>query len=191
MFKKIKLLYLYLFYKKKFGNLGSRVRILGKIHTTNPKAIHIGSKCQIGHYCRIESFSNYGKQELSPKLIIKENTCIEHAVHMYCANSLFIGRGVLIASGCMITDNNHGINPEKENYVQQPLMFKETKISDGVWLGENVSVLPGSHIGEKTIIGANSVVSGSIPPYCIAVGNPAKVIKKYNFQIKSWEKIND
>ena len=70
-------------------------------------------------------------------------------------------------------------------------MFKETKISDGVWLGENVSVLPGSHIVEKTIIGANSVVNGDIPPYSIAVGSPAKVIKKYNFQNKSWEKIND
>ena len=50
-------------------------------------------------------------------------------------------------------------------------------IGKNVWVGEKVTVLPGVHIGEGSIIGANSVVTHDIPPYSIAVGIPAKVIK--------------
>ena len=52
-----------------------------------------------------------------------------------------------------------------------------------------VSILPGVEIGKGLIIGANSVVTKSIPDYSIAAGNPAKVIKQYNFNTKRWEKI--
>jgi virginiamycin A acetyltransferase len=53
-------------------------------------------------------------------------------------------------------------------------------IGNGVWIGDSVIVLSGVHIGDGTVIGAGSVVTKSIPPYAIAVGNPAKVIK-YRF----------
>lgn len=52
-----------------------------------------------------------------------------------------------------------------------------------------VSVLPGVTIGENSIIGANSVVTKSIPANSIAVGIPAKVIKQYNIETKRWEKV--
>ena len=63
-------------------------------------------------------------------------------------------------------------------------------IEDNVWIGEFVSVLPGVTIGKGTIVGANSVVSRSLPEYVIAVGIPAIPIKKYNFQHSRWEKFN-
>jgi lipopolysaccharide O-acetyltransferase len=61
-------------------------------------------------------------------------------------------------------------------------------IEDNVWLGEFVSVLPGVTIGKGSIVGANSVVSKNLPPYVIAVGTPAKPIKKFNFETNKWEK---
>ncbi|WP_431199019.1 acyltransferase [Mucilaginibacter sp. P25] len=153
------------------------------------KNIFIGDKCAIGPYCRIESYSNYNGQALNPKLVIGSFTSLQHAVHVYCANSVVIGEGVVIASGCMITDNNHGTDPEGDFYLKQPLKFRTTTLEDGVWLGENVCVLGGAHIGKRSVIGSNSVVSGVIPPFSIAVGNPAKVIKQYNFESKLWEKV--
>lgn len=51
-------------------------------------------------------------------------------------------------------------------------------VGNDVWIGQNVTVLPGVHIGDGAIIGANSVVASDIPPYCIAAGNPCRVIKK-------------
>ena len=54
----------------------------------------------------------------------------------------------------------------------------DTVIGNDVWLGQNVTILPGVHIGDGAIIGANSVVAHDIPSYCVAVGNPATVKKK-------------
>ena len=69
------------------------------------------------------------------------------------------------------------------------MFSKPVVIEDNVWLCEFVSVLPGVTIGKGTIVGANSVVSKSLPPNVIAVGSPAKIVKKYNFTTQKWEKI--
>lgn len=174
------------YFKFKFGHFGKGSTIKGKIWLTNPSNIYIGEYTQIGPYCRIETFPQYKNK---PKLIIGKHCSIQHAVHIYCSSKVELENGCLIASGCMITDENHGTNPEGEYYLNQKLITKPTLLKEGVWLGENVSVLNGSTIGKRSIIGANSVVNGIIPDYCIAVGIPAKVIKKYNFETKSWEKV--
>lgn len=179
----------YIKYSFTFGSLGKNTIIYGKIWYSKPKNIFIGHRCKIGPYCRIETFPNYGKRNTNPKLSIGDDSSLQHAVHIYCADLLTIGSGVLIASGCMITDNNHGMDPEGILYENQPLISKPTLIEDGVWLGENVCVLSGSKIGKRSIIGSNSVVKGKIPSYTIASGNPAKVIKYYNFETKTWEKV--
>ena len=65
--------------------------------------------------------------------------------------------------------------------MDRPLISKGcVVIEDNVWLGDNVCVLPGVTIGKGSVIGANSVVTHSIPPYSIAVGTPAKIVLKDN-----------
>ena len=179
----------YPFYRFIFGAFGKRTLIKGKVWLTGSKNIYIGKKCQIGPFCRLETFSNYGNVTTNPKLVIGDFTSIEHAVHIYYAESVILKSGCLIASGCMITDNNHGTDPLGDRYINQPLKSRPTIIHENVWLGENVCVLAGSEIGERSIIRSNSVVIGKIPEYSIASGNPANVIKKFNFESGVWEKI--
>ena len=62
-------------------------------------------------------------------------------------------------------------------------------IEDNVWIGEFVSVLPGVRIGEGSVIGTMSVVTHDIPPFSIAVGSPARVIKRFNFATSCWERV--
>ena len=82
-----------------------------------------------------------------------------------------------------------GINPESTTpYMDQKLSAQDVKIGNGCWIGEKVSILSGVTIGEKCIIGAGSIVTKSIPSYSIAVGNPARIIKQYNFYTKRWER---
>lgn len=89
-----------------------------------------------------------------------------------------------------ITDHNHGMNPTIDGgYSPQELMIRDVVIGNGCWIGQRCSVLSGVTIGEHSIIGANSVVTKSIPPYSIAVGSPAKIIKIWNFEKFEWEKI--
>ena len=99
---------------------------------------------------------------------------------------------MLFASNVIVTNENHGMDPESSvPYMNQELTARDVSIGDGCWIGEKVCILPGVSIGEKCIIGAGSVVTKSIPDYSIAVGNPAKVLKIYNFESKRWEKYNE
>ena len=97
---------------------------------------------------------------------------------------------MLIAPEVFITDHNHGMNPEiKEGYAKQELVVKPVRIGDGTWIGQRVCILPGVTVGKHCIIGAGSVCTRSIPDYCIAVGVPAQVIKRWDTSEKQWRSI--
>jgi acetyltransferase-like isoleucine patch superfamily enzyme len=159
----------------------------------NKSNIDLGIGLTTGVGCRIEAF---------PK--IKENIVLQFGksvqindyVHITAMESVTIGNNVLLASKIYISDCSHGSYCGDENDTHpntipkdRSLFAKPVLIEDNVWLGEFVSVLPGVSIGKGTIVGANSVVSKSLPDNVIAVGSPAKPIKKFNFQTSRWEKI--
>jgi len=90
-----------------------------------------------------------------------------------------IGDGTIVAPHCQILTANHDYQaaiiktlPYNEGYEKKPVY-----IGRGCWIARNVTLLPGTHIGDGSIIGAGSVVSGNIPEFSVAAGNPAKVIK--------------
>lgn len=130
-------------------------------------------------------------------LLFGDNVQINDFVHIAATEKVEIGNNVLIASKVFISDICHGEYTDIEN-VSDPnehpnnrkLSAKPVIIHDDVWIGEIVSILPGVEIGKGSIIGANSVVTKSIPDYSIAAGNPAKVIKQYNFTKKNGRKYN-
>lgn len=123
------------------------------------------------------------------------NVQVNDYVHIGAIKSVIIGDNVLIASKVFISDHNHGVyngnsqSSPDTNPALRPVDAKPVFIGDNVWIGEQVSVLPGVKIGSGCIIGANSVVTKSIPPNCIATGVPAVVIKRFNFLNNKWEKI--
>jgi len=129
-------------------------------------------------------------------LEIGKDVQLNDYVHIGAINSIKIGDNVLIASKVFITDHNHGSygfmdsHSNPKTYPQDRVLSSApVVIEDEVWIGEFVSVLMGVTIGKGSVIGSMSLVSKDIPPYSIAVGIPAKVIKKYNFVSKQWEKI--
>ena len=119
----------------------------------------------------------------------------EQVTHHYEFNGdkLIIGKFCQIAAGVEFVMNgaNHqmncastfpfyifeGWNEEAPKISDLPLKG-DTVVGNDVWIGQNATILPGVHIGDGAIIGLNSVVSSNIPPYTIAAGNPARVIRK-------------
>ena len=78
------------------------------------------------------------------------------------------------------------------SYYGRSIMGKNLpviKIGKGSWIGTHVAIIGDVHVGKHCVIGANSVVTKDVPDYSVAIGIPAKVIKKYNFEIKKWEKV--
>ena len=133
---------------------------------------------------RIECFNNYSGIQLHPKLIIGNGVIMNYYCHIGVINEVIIGDNVLFGSHVLVTDHQHGIFNEKQKnlpWTERPLSSKgPVHIEDNVWLGDNVCVMPGVTIGKGSVIGANSVVTHNIPSYSMAVGIPAKVIKRVN-----------
>lgn len=161
--------------------------IRGKNH------IKIGKDFTTGTGCRLEAYP-IDKQGYT--IIIGDNVQINDYVHITGIHKVILGNNVLLASKVYISDSIHGSYGGDENDSSpltipkdRPAFYEDVVIDDNVWLGESVSILPGTSIGKGSIIGANSVVTKNIPAYCIAVGNPARIVKIYNFQTQRWEKI--
>jgi acetyltransferase-like isoleucine patch superfamily enzyme len=93
--------------------------------------------------------------------------------------SIEIGNDVWTGHNVYITDQNHGYEDVTRPISQQSQPERAVKIGDGSWLGYGSVVLPGVTIGEHCVIGANSVVTRDVPSFSVAVGVPARVIKKY------------
>ena len=137
----------------------------------------------------------------------------DHVTHHYpfLGDKLIIGKFCAIAKGiefvmnganhrmCSVTTypfNIMGGGWEQFTPALEDLPLKgDTVIGNDVWIGQNVTVMPGVHIGDGAIIAANSVVAKDVPAYCIAGGNPCKIIKKrfddelitYLLDLKWWD----
>ncbi len=105
------------------------------------------------------------------------------AIRPYCtisaAESVVIENDVVISAFTSVIDSDHSIGPHP-NLLSNPLKPTPVRIGRGTWIGERVAVLRGSNIGEYSVIGANSVVKGDIPPHSVAVGAPARVVGTTN-----------
>lgn len=188
----IKLIFAWL-YTKFFFKQARLIRFPFEIR--NRRYIKIGKGFTTGKYCRLEAHPL--NESIKECISIGENVQLNDSVHIVGSIGVKIGNNVLLASKIFITDLNHGTysgNREHDTPESVPkdraLSYKPVTIEDNVWIGEFVSVLPGVKIGKGSIIGTMSVVTKDIPPYCIAVGSPARVIKKYDFIKKQWIKID-
>jgi lipopolysaccharide O-acetyltransferase len=142
----------------------------------------------------LEAFATDAK--LTKKIKIGERVQMNDYVHISAIESVTIGNDVLIASHVYISDNSHGSYKgdasDTSPYicpVNRPYLVAPVKISDRVWIGEGVIIMPGVTIGEGCVIGAHSIVSKSLPPNTISVGVPAKPIKMWDNNINRWVKI--
>lgn len=168
------------------------VRVIRRPYDIRGKGyIKIGRNFTSGVGLRIDALP------LNQKLCVEigENVQVNDYVHISACESVRIGNNVLMASKIFISDNNHGFygfDDKHDNPLIPPikrlLAHAPVEIGDNVWIGEFVAVLSGVRIGEGSVIGAMSVVTKDIPPFCMAVGSPARVNKKFNFKSGKWEK---
>lgn len=170
------------YYKKRLANIGKNSQIGQNFSIINPDGISIGDNFSGGCDIALWSWNAVNIQGDDCKLIIKDNVSITDRCIISAANRIEIGNGCLLGRDTFITDNSHGenisidelnISPHKRNIFSKGTVI----IGDNVWTGKNVCIMPNVKIGNGAIIGANSVVTHNIPPYSVAVGSPAKVIK--------------
>jgi len=100
-----------------------------------------------------------------------------------------IGDDIMFAQNIVVSGLNHSFEDITKPISDQKVSTSKIIIENEVWIGANSIVTAGVTIGKHSVIGGGSVVTKNIPPYSVAVGNPAKIVKRYNFELKAWERI--
>jgi len=170
------------------GKIGNGAVLYPPFHGNNIKQLYLGENCCINPYGWIECVKNYAGVGHDPKIEIGDDSYIGHFVHIIACGHMRIGKNVVIADRVYISDNLHGFECVDKPVMPQPLKHPgPVTIEDEVWIGDGVCILPNVTIGKHSVIGSNSVVTKDIPAYSVAVGIPAKVIKRYNPNTGAWE----
>ena len=144
------------------------------------------NKFELGDYSTIEDFSTINNGV--GNVIIGKNTLI--GMGNTIIGPITIGNDVIFAQNIVASALNHEYRDIKIPIHSQPILTAAIVIEDECWIAANAVITAGVTIGKHSVIAAGAVVTKNIPPYSIAVGNPAKVIKQYNFIRNDWERIN-
>lgn len=173
-------------YKLFLGHVGrgTVIRRHCQLEGDSLENVTIGDLCLIDTNCVIgcRSLLKRNEIEIKPELRIGNNCNLGQYNHISAVNRITIGNNLLTGRFVLITDNSHGhfnydelnVHPSERQVVSKG----EIVIGNNVWIGDKVSILSGVHIGDGCIVGANSVVLHDIPPYSMAAGIPAVVIRK-------------
>lgn len=166
---------------RRFGKFGRNSIIVFPADTIfNERYIHIGEGTMIGAHVTLSAGMVPGQQCVTdPVVRIGDRCLIGKGTGIVGHLSIEIGNDVWTGQHVYITDQNHGYEDISRPISQQTMPEQPVVIGDGSWIGHGSVVLPGARIGRHVTIGANSVVVGELPDYSVAVGAPARVIRRY------------
>ena len=152
-----------------------------------PACISMGQKVYIGSGCTIWGMPSYNGVRFSPEIIFGDRVVIIQKLYLTCGCRIEIGDNTSISANVTITDIIHPYEDINIPIERQDVSTKAVKIGCDCKIYNNAVILPGCNIGRHCVIGANSVVNMDIPDYCVAVGAPARIVKRYNADSGIWQ----
>ncbi|WP_147614942.1 acyltransferase [Treponema pectinovorum] len=154
------------------------------------ECVVLGNNVCIGMNANININGN--REDKIKRLFIGDNSYIGRNFFVSTGKIVKIGDYFMASPNCSLIGQDHNISNPFFSYLNSKMeLTKEIIIEDNVWLGDNVTVVGNVKIGRGSIIGAKSLVNKDIPPFSIAVGNPCKVIKRFDFAAKKWVRAED
>lgn len=169
--------------KRHFAAFGKKSRFEKPLRVDGIESIAIGDNVMIHEGSWLAAMPLTGNDV---ELVLHDGVTIGNYNHIYATKSIVIEKDVLTADKVYISDNLHEYEDINLPVIKQPIkQCKPVVIGEGSWLGEHVCVI-GASVGKHCVIGANAVVTKDIPDYSVAVGAPARVIKKYDSKEEKW-----
>jgi acetyltransferase-like isoleucine patch superfamily enzyme len=173
-------------YRPICGRWGKNTRIQAPLLFLNPSRFCFGDRVFVRAGARLEAVVNCLGDKFNPSVEIGSGTNIEQGFHLACAERITIGRNVQITENVGIFDIWHPYLDITLPIKCQPLKTAPVSIGDDSFIGMGAVIQPGVSIGRHCLIGANSVVTENIPDFAVAVGAPARVIRRYDFGAQRW-----
>lgn len=141
-----------------------------------------GWRTSFGERCIIDAHAQFKcptavKPMHGYNINIDKNVFIGRGTIIDANLSVKVGQNTFIAPYCFISDTSHNFSDTIKPIRLQGCNYKPVEIGEDVWLGAHVMVLAGVKIGKGCVVGANSVVTRDLPPYVVAVGAPARIIR--------------
>jgi acetyltransferase-like isoleucine patch superfamily enzyme len=176
-----------LFFIKK--NVGKNTFIDRTVNVYGWEHVRIGDNTLIGEF----SWLNVNNRKKGVFHISIGNYCYFGRRNLFTSGrEMIFGDYVMTSNDCRFLGNNHVFADPMHPYVATGTTDSGVqKIGHNVWLGAGVTVLGSLEIGHGSVIGAGSVVTGTIPPFSVAVGNPCRVIKRFDFRNRCWLDIDE
>jgi len=164
-------------------SIGKRLQMEALPGITGPVKVYIGDDVRLSGVSSISG----GRIFAEPQFRVGNRSFIGSGCMFSVAKSITIGDDVLIAGGCSVSDYSaHPLDPEKRIAGMQvdPEDVRPVRIENKAWLGRGATILPGVTIGEGAVVGAAAVVTKDVPPGCICVGNPGKLLSRTVYETK-------
>lgn len=159
---------------------GACIRRRTRIDVLPFNAFNIGSNSTIEDFSTINN--GVGDVHIGNNTLIGMGNVLIGPIH--------IGDNVIFAQNIVASALNHEYRNPYIPIHAQKILTSPIHIEDDCWIAANAVITAGVTIGKHSVIAAGAVVTKNIPTYSVAVGNPARVIKQYNFETKEWEKVN-
>lgn len=173
-------------YGRKFAAFGSRCNVLFPEGIEGVENIHLGSDTVVGSRSFLAARPIKDGEHVELK--ISDGARIGRFNHIYATRHVIIAKRVMTGNNVYIADNSHQFENPTIPVFEQPLeQLSLVEIGEGAWIGHGACIL-GAKIGRNCVIGAGSIVKTDIPDYCVAVGAPAKIVKRYDFSEKCWRR---
>lgn len=174
-------------YRYRLNTCGKGCTVASPLFWT-PEFISLGNNVLIWPGFRIEGVASYAGDKYMPQIIIGDNVTIQQRLHVTAATRVEIGQGTTILFDVTITDIDHGYEKMGVAPYDQPINVHPTYIGRNCLISAGAKILAGTELGSHCVVGANAVVRGKYPEGSVLAGNPARVVKKYDFVSDCWIK---
>ena len=161
-----------------FREFGRRSVIQLPVRLSGESRISVGDDVFVGAGSWLQVLSDSGRGETGV-IEIGSGTSIAGSCILSAASRIRLGRSVLLARNVYIADHTHAYADVGVPVLDQGITrVAPVEIGDGAWLGQNVVITPGVRVGRGAVVGANSVVRDEVPDFAVAVGAPARVVRR-------------
>lgn len=178
-------------WSKKFANHPKKLKIGKNVRIFHPQHISWGDNCTLGPGAALCPLHSHNGKQYPSRISFGNNVNIGAYDRIASAYSVTIEDDVLFAAFVHITDHSHGFEDITQPIRTQDIIHKgPVVIGKGSWLAFGCHILSGVKIGEHCVVAANAVVTKDVPPYSVVAGNPARIVKRYDFDRREWIKVH-